>query len=98
MEPEALRNRPELYPDLEPLMQAFEALSRGRPLVSSGFGAELGAISFSEIKAYLDLFPADDPEAFVRLLRVADEAYLRRAAEKRRAAGSHANTKTKSKR
>ena len=52
-----------------------------------GFGETvLAPIPLTEIKTYLELFGgagADDAEAFIQLIRAADQAYLAGVAERR---------------
>lgn len=74
-----MENRPELYPDLVPVWEAFVLLSPSR---SMGWGA--GAIPLSEIKAYCEMFDieGDDREELLILLRALDDEYLKSTNEK----------------
>lgn len=82
--PAALRDRPEPYEDLEPVLRAFALLSAARPLVAGPAGVALAAIPLSEMRACCGLFGIADAEEFVRLIRAMDDAVLARAAERRR--------------
>ena len=82
--PRALQERPQLFEDLEPVVQAFSVLSASRPYHVGMTSVTPGAISFSEIKSYCELMRVEDLDEFVRLVRVLDDAYLRCSAEKRR--------------
>ena len=75
----ALENRPELYPDLVPVWEAFVLLSPSRNV---GWGA--GAIPLSEVRAYCEMFeiPPEDREELLYLLRALDEEYLKLTGEK----------------
>lgn len=61
-------------------------MAAGRAILP-GFGETvLAPIPLTEIKAYLELFGgggADDAEAFIQLIRAADQAYLAGMAERR---------------
>lgn len=80
--PAALRDRPEPFEDLVPVLQAFALLSAVRPCAA---GPAHSAIPLAEIRAYCALFDVGDVEEFVRLIRVMDDAVLARAAERREA-------------
>ena len=84
--PAALRDRPEPFEDLEPVLQGFALLSAVRPVATGPAGLALAAIPLSEIQAYCGLFGVADVEEFVRLIRAMDEAVLVRASERRREA------------
>lgn len=66
-----LVNRPQLWPENEEYLYAFMELAETRP---AGMGPT--AISYSEIMAYLALFPVDDVETFCRRIRGADRAVM----------------------
>lgn len=78
--PAALRDRPEPFDDLAPVLEAFALLSAVRPVAT---GPVPAAIPLSEIQAYCGLFGVGDVEEFVRLIRAMDDAVLARAAERR---------------
>lgn len=82
-----MRDRPEPFHDLMPVLEAFALLSASRPLVAGPTGAAFAAIPLAEIRAYCALFPVADVEEFVRLIRAMDDAVLARAAERRGDAG-----------
>jgi len=81
--PAALRDRPEPFEDLLPVLQAFALLSAVRPVAASPAGPVHSAIPLAEIQAYCALFEVGDVEEFVHLIRVMDDAVLTRAAERR---------------
>ena len=76
-------SRPLLYPDLHPEYRAFLELSSQRP---AGFG--VGAIPFSEIKAYMEIHGIfDDSDyklLFLHRVTFLDSVYLEFHAEKAR--------------
>lgn len=80
-----MENRPELYPDLVPVWEAFVLLSPSR---NSGWGA--GAIPLSEVKAYCEMFDieGDDREELLILLRALDDEYLKSTNEKGKRKGA----------
>lgn len=80
-----MENRPELYPDLVPVWEAFVLLSPSR---NTGWGA--GAIPLSEVKAYCEMFDieGDDREELVILLRALDDEYLKSTNEKSKRKGA----------
>lgn len=70
--PPALTREPEIPPDLEHIILAFNRLTGSRQI-----GLSMGPIAMSEIKAYVELFPIpDDIETFVYLIREMDNEYL----------------------
>ena len=71
--PLALQNKPKLPIYLSEYYEAFWVISHGR---SVGMG--IGSIPVSEILAYLQIFPTDDPALFVYLIYEMDEVYLER--------------------
>lgn len=83
--PAALRDRPEPFEDLLPILQAFALLSAVRPFAAGPAGIAPAAIPLAEIQAYCALFGVTDAEEFVRLIRAMDDAVLARAAERREA-------------
>lgn len=91
--PAALAERPELFEDLRPVAEAFGILAAGRAILP-GFGETvLAPIPLTEIASYLAMFGhagADDAEAFTRLIRAADQAYLTSHAERRSGGGAEA--------
>jgi hypothetical protein len=66
-----------VFPDLFDIQDAFIFLSPSRTVA---FGT--GFIPLSEIETYLRLFPTDDIERFLTLIRAVDNAYVD-AVEKR---------------
>jgi len=74
-----LENRPELYPDLVPVWEAFVLLSPSRNM---GWGA--GAIPLTEVRAYCEMFEIEpeEREDLLYLLRALDEEYLKSTNEK----------------
>lgn len=83
--PAALRDRPEPFDDLAPVLEAFALLSAVRPAAVGPAGAVPAAIPLAEIRAYCALFGVGDVEELVRLIRAMDDAVLARAAERRQA-------------
>ncbi|HEY9567800.1 MAG TPA: hypothetical protein VIR38_06910 [Thalassobaculum sp.] len=79
--PAALRDRPEPYADLLPVLQAFALLSAVRPVAAGSSGLLPSAIPLAEIGAYCALFDVGDVDEFVRLIRAMDDAVLARNAE-----------------
>src|SRR3546814_14111738 len=79
--PAALRDRPEPYADLLPVLQAFALLSAVRPVAAGSSGLLPSAIPLAEIGAYCALFDVGDVDDFVRLIRAIDDAVLDRNAE-----------------
>lgn len=70
--PAALVEMPEVFPDLEYVVEAFSALTSSRQV---GFG--LAPIPLTEIKTYVEMFDIpDDLDTFLRLLRALDNEYL----------------------
>ncbi len=82
--PAALRDRPQPFEDLEPVLQAFALLSAVRPAAAGPGGVAPAAIPLSEILAYCGLFGVVDVDEFVRLVRAMDDAVLARAGERQR--------------
>src|SRR3546814_99398 len=76
--PAALRDRPEPYADLLPVLQAFALLSAVRPVAAGSSGLLPSAIPLAEIGAYCALFDVGDVDEFVRLIRAMDDAVLAR--------------------
>ena len=80
-------SKPELYGDLAPIWDAFQALHPTRPVA---MGA--GPIPRSEVRAYFGIMGIADPEDrvfYLRMIRALDDAWLawhakRREAEVRR--------------
>lgn len=74
-----MENRPELYPDLVPVWEAFVLLSPSRNM---GWGA--GAIPLTEVRAYCEMFEIEpeEREDLLYLLRALDEEYLKSTNEK----------------
>jgi len=81
-----LRDRPDPFEDLEPVARAFGQLSAGRQVQAGPAGAVPGPIPLTEIRAWCDLFPVDDIEAFLRLIRAMDDVYLRHLHDRGRSA------------
>src|SRR3546814_13936637 len=79
--PAALRDRPEPYADLLPVLQAFALLSAVRPVAAGSSGLLPSAIPLAEIGAYSALFDVGAVDEFVRLIRAMDAAVLARNAE-----------------
>lgn len=70
-EPEPLQNKPEVFPDLVDVVQAFFTLSRSRQI-----GNVPSPILVSEMLAYAQVFGVDDLEMFVTYIQTADDVYL----------------------
>jgi hypothetical protein len=73
--PDALRNKPELFPDLGTIYEAFWILRQS--CASSGFGPN--PISMVELQAYLGTIPGltlDEYDRMMRLIKVLDMEYL----------------------
>ena len=70
--PQSLREWPELDPALADVWRAFGFLHDSRQI-----GMDEGPIPFTEIDAYMRVFPTDDPETFVDLIQAMDREYLR---------------------
>lgn len=68
----ALRERPDVGPDIFTYWEGFVALHKSR---TSGFGPN--PIQFAEIAAYLALFPVDDVELFVSIVKQLDSEFLK---------------------
>lgn len=81
--PAALRDRPEPFDDLAPVLRAFALLSAVRPFAGGPAGAAPAPIPLAEMQAYCRLFGVADVEEFVRLIRAMDDTVLARAAERR---------------
>lgn len=73
LEPPALLNRPDCPVWLYSYLRAFHKLSRTRDFSSGG---DLLPIKLSEIKAYIDLFGADDIEMFIEIIMSTDVEFL----------------------
>lgn len=77
--------RPIPLPRVAPVWKAWQTLSTGRPIISSGFGATPGAIPFRDIDAYATRFGPHDTDEFDELLTLIgamDTVYLKHAADK----------------
>jgi hypothetical protein len=74
--PPALLRKPDLFFDVEEIWLAFWKLNRSRP---SGFGP--GAIPFSDIVAYLTVFPHVDPRFFIHAIQEMDLVLLEHHAD-----------------
>ena len=72
IEPAALENRPEIPDYLELFFNAFIVLSSRRSYAFAG----PNPISFADIHAYLERFPAYDDQLFIHLIDAMDTAYL----------------------
>ena len=65
-------NAPTISIWLEPIIKAFSDLSSSR---ETAWG--VAPIKFSEIKAYIDVFPQQDIERFILLLQATDNEYCK---------------------
>lgn len=83
--PDALVRRPELYPDLEPIAEAFRVLAAARAVAVGPAGTVPQPIPLGEIGAYLAMFGGDwdERDSFVRLLQAMDRVWLDRTADQR---------------
>jgi hypothetical protein len=86
--PAALENRPEVMEYLAPYVTAFFKLSDRRTI---GFAAP-NPISFSDIRAYLDIFPIGDIELFLHLMTEMDAEYLSVKTKKTTTSGGQGKT------
>lgn len=68
-----------MFPDLQDIKEAFITLSPSRP---TGFG--IGFISLIEIYAYTLMFPIDDTDRLIRLLRAMDSVFVEAVEKKNR--------------
>ncbi|WCS27786.1 hypothetical protein LOK46_13480 [Methylobacterium sp. NMS14P] len=83
-DPPALRTRPDLWPHLAYISNAFTELSSDRRLGALG---GCGPIPWSSIELYarrLDIADLDEFERFARLIRAQDRVYLADMAEKQK--------------
>ena len=77
-EPKALREKPEILPDLVDTVHAFFVLSRSRQV-----GEAPSPILVSEMICYATHFGLDDDlEAFIAYIQEADDVYLKHYMEK----------------
>lgn len=80
-DPQALRDRPELFPHLALVWQAFFDANTSRPIGMGG----VGGISPTDIEAEIRRFQIEDPderEIFYLLVRGLDNEYLTAQSEK----------------
>lgn len=83
-DPPALRTRPDLWPHLAFVSNAFSELSSDRPLGALG---GVGPIPWSSLERYAARFEIEDLdefERFARLIRAQDRVYLADMAEKQK--------------
>lgn len=81
-QPKALLTRPDLWPHLVHVRNAFSELSSDRPLGAMG---GCGPIPWCALDRYADRYGMDDLdefERFARLIRAQDRVYLADVAEK----------------
>lgn len=69
----ALRERPQLFPDLEASFEIFWELSSMMPI--DGMSGHLGAIPFSEIESYFRLYKIDNYEKTLERILMMDSIY-----------------------
>jgi hypothetical protein len=69
----ALASKPELFPDLFEIWNAFWTLSPSRTM---GFGS-IGFVPLAEIKTYIDMHDVSDPEFFLQCIREMDLSYVK---------------------
>ena len=77
--PDAIAEPPELYPELEPVWEAFAHLSRGRAWIMGFAGARPLRLAFQAIDDWADRMGPNDPDGFMRwldLIEAADEAWM----------------------
>ncbi len=77
--------KPVLLRRLRPVWQAWQVLSVGRPIISTGFGASPAPITFRDIDAYAARYgpeEIDDFDELLTLIRSLDAVYLTHEAEK----------------
>ena len=72
MDPLALQNKPVLPLYLEEYYEAFHMLNGSRRL-----GMGVGPIPFSELMAYLQVYPTYDIDLFIYLIHTMDNEYLK---------------------
>jgi len=66
--PQALIDRPRVFTENQEFIEAFFTLNAAR--------IEKNPIPVSEIKAYMELFGADDPAKMIRRIQIMDRAFL----------------------
>lgn len=66
---------PQIFPDMEQIIEAFWILSQSRPLVGTG----PGPIPISEMLSYAKAFFHGDLHEFIELIQAADSTYLEHA-------------------
>lgn len=73
--PKALERKPELYSDLEYILEAYMLIARCRS--ESGFG--IRKITLADVKAYFDtysIFNQDEKERIIFLIFAMDDEYI----------------------
>lgn len=82
--PKSLQKRPVLFEDLIPVWNAFQSLSRHRPIFDMGLP---GLIPLSELKVYMDMNGIEDGDhraEFVELIGAMDDVYIEHGLKKRK--------------
>lgn len=79
--PREIANRPELWSVCEPFWDAFWELNKSRPTVSTGMGATLGSLTYTDKSNYAKDHgfseSPDDLDDFLELIGVLDAEYLK---------------------
>ena len=74
--PTALKEEPDVYPDMQWIWDAFWMLHRSRQI-----GMSVGPIPLSEIESFIRLFEVREIEAFIAAIDALDRMYLQHTNE-----------------